>query len=132
MVACATEGRGVLHYSIQKLGPPDEARETLKSIFPTGAEADEMNLVLFSTSGVHGTYTTIEDIEESFKKYGDTVEGGRPDDHSGDVLTVALLHPRLVCLRYGNMRVRPEDIEWLKTLRAKSREAFSLIGGNAP
>lgn len=117
-----------MHYTIERLPSVDDARERLKSLFPTGDEVNEMNLVMFSTSGVHGTYTTIEDIEASLAKYGSAPDGELGEDYAGDVLTVAVLHPRLVCLQYGNIRVRPEDIDWLKKLRARSREAFLKIG----
>jgi hypothetical protein len=55
----------------------------LRDFFPTGT-ANTMNFVLFSTSGVHGTYTTIEEIEASLTKYGTMApkdEDEWPDDY---------------------------------------------------
>lgn len=99
------------HYTIFQIDS-DRGMELLRSIFPDG-KANEMNLVLFSTSGVHGTYTTIRDIKRR-KKGGD--------------LTVIILMPRLVSLYYGDIKVEPEDIGFLKELRRTSREVFKSIG----
>lgn len=102
---------------------------SLRRLFPDG-EANDLNVVLFSTSGIHGSYTTIEEIEASIKKYGEepVFESEPPDDYSGDGLTVLVLHPRTVCLRCGNVRVRATDIPWLKKLRASSHAVLSKIG----
>ncbi len=43
-----------------------DSMAALREFFPNGA--DPMNFVLFSTSGVHGTYATIEEIEASLTK----------------------------------------------------------------
>lgn len=102
----------------------------LRSFFPTG-KADEMNFVLFSTSGVHGTYTTIEQIEESLTKYGvnPSFDGDDwPDDYRGNELTVLIVQPRICCLRYGTVDVALEDIPFLKGLRASSAVEMVKIG----
>jgi len=73
--------------------------EDLKKVFPDG-KADEYNWCFLSTSGVHGLCTTLDDIEEF------------PED-----ITVLVVHPRLVCLRYGNIQIiSKDDVEWLRGL----------------
>ncbi|AXH59866.1 hypothetical protein [Pseudomonas amygdali] len=87
----------------------------LKAMFPTGA-ADDMNFVLFSTSGTHGSYRTLEEEE---------VEPGQG-------VTFMVVQPRLVITRYGV--VYPEskdDFAFLKNLRSTSREAVLGIAGGA-
>jgi len=87
--------------------------EALRALFPDG-KADEMNFVLFSTSGVHGSYRTIEDVEESEEL---------------DKITFLIIQPRLLCMRYGNVTPKnAEDFAFLKRLRASSLEAVSTIG----
>lgn len=88
----------------------------LKCLFPD-AQANKMNFALFSTSGVHGTYETIEDIEEELKS----------DDDTGH-LTVTIIQPRLCCIRYGVVEVKREDLEYLKKLRRTSWAAAGEIG----
>lgn len=86
-----------------------EAMKTLREIFPD-AQADENNFVLFSTSGVHGSYCTIEDCETK-----------------ADVETVTFLiiKPRIVQTNYGNCRPEtPDDFAFLKKLRETSRAAI--------
>lgn len=108
---------------------------TLRRFFPDG-EADEMNFVLFSTSGVHGTYRTIEDAEARIPLWRE----GKPDpeDPDGEApsqpdVTFLLVHPRIVCLRYGNVLVSSqEDIDFLKKLRASSWAAVQKIGAPDP
>jgi len=101
----------------------------LKKIFPDG-EADRMNFVLFSTSGVHGSYSTIEDIEASLEKYGILNEGdeGLPDDYYGNKLTFLIVHPRIVSLKYGQVEVKALDIPFLKKLRESSIKVVSGMG----
>ena len=52
------------HYSVlhndKKNG---KSMELLHELFPNG-EANDLNFVLFSTSGVHGTYNTNEEAED--------------------------------------------------------------------
>ncbi len=105
------------HYSILKIWYMKELRE----LFPSG-EADELNFVLFSTSGVHGHYDTIEDAEMYLEEH----PSGKAD------LTVLVIHPRIVCLRYGTIKVGRYDIPWLKRLRESSWQAVQKIGMRAP
>lgn len=87
----------------------------LKDMFTTG-DADEMNFVVFSTSGTHGSYRTLEEEE---------AEPGRG-------VTFLVVQPRLVITRYGV--VYPESLEdffFLKKLRATSREAMLGVAGVA-
>lgn len=105
------------HYNIYGVRA-DEAMALLRSIFPNG-EADDLNFCLFSTSGVHGSYSKIEEME------------GPPDEdgYIPDEVTFLIVHPRLVCMRYGNVRPSgPEDIAFLKKLRASSWAAVQRIG----
>jgi hypothetical protein len=93
--------------------------EALRQLFPDG-EADEMNAVLFSTSGAHGTYLTIEDVEQAMQD---------ADYEGPHHVTFCVIQPRIVCMRYGNAEPRTaEDIEFLKKLRASSLRALSNIG----
>jgi len=107
--------------------------KTLREFFPTG-DANTMNFVLFSTSGVHGMYTLIEEIEGSLLKYGDHpsfLDGDStdwPDDYHSPNLTVLIVQPRIVCLRYGAFDIGIEDIKWLKRLRETSLSAMQSIG----
>jgi hypothetical protein len=123
------------HYSVWHLdcGPYDRpdaviGMHSLKAMFPDG-EADPENFVMFSTSGIHGSYTTLEEIESTIKKYGEDLMPSSnddwPDGFHGYNLTVLVVHPRIVCLKCGNVRVRKEDIKWLKKLRRTSLKAMA-------
>ncbi len=96
----------------------------LRAMFPTG-EADEYNAVLFSTSGVHGMYTTIEEAEAVVLRGNKDEDGEDWTPH----VTFLIVQPRIVCLRYGNCEpVTVEDFAWLKQLRASSWKALMAIG----
>lgn len=105
------------HYSIEHIKEED-GMSRLRTMFPDG-EANCMNFVLFSTSGIHGSYSTIEDVEDELAK-GDVGASAE--------ITFLIVHPRIVCIRYGNATVTREDIPYLKKLRASSIAAVSEIG----
>lgn len=114
------------HYNLFRI---EGGMRAIRDIFPDG-RADALNLFFCGTSGVHGTYATIEEIESALAKYGDDAtfaEGEWPEDHH-DELTVVIVHPRLCTLRYGNVRVTMADIPYLKKLRASSWEAAQTVG----
>lgn len=125
------------HYSIRHLdrrspndwSDPVFGMSNLKALFPDpNKDVNSENFVWFSTSGVHGCYTTIENIEASLKKYGDVPSEGEPPDWYPPDLTVTCVFPRLVSLQYGVVRVTLDDIQYLKALRAASRKAMHWIG----
>lgn len=97
------------HYSVMKCVVNEMT--ALREMFPD-AKADNLNFVLFSTSGVHGTYMTIEDAEKE-----------------GTDVTFVIVHPRLVSMRYGNVQPEtPDDWTFLKTLRQSSWDVVKQIG----
>lgn len=99
------------YYSVLKLA--GDGMSALRELFSTG-DPDDLNFVLFSTSGVHGSYCTIESCEA----------GEVPD------VTFLIIHPRIVCMKYGNVAPKtPEDFAFLKRLREKSKKAIMTIGG---
>jgi hypothetical protein len=110
-------GKTGMHYNIYR----KISMATLKNIFPDGI-ADELNFVLFSTSGIHGNSFTIEEIEKSLDMPKDH------DDNFGDAITVLIIHPRTVTMRYGNVTVTKEDLPFLKKLRETSHNAMLTIG----
>lgn len=99
----------------------EKGMDLLKQIFPTG-KADFMNFCIFSTSGVHGYYSVIEEM--NFKG------GPRTNQHDSnfDLLTVQIIQPRLVKFYYGTIEVRRRDIEWLKVLRQTSWDVMHNLG----
>ena len=114
-----TENTCSAHYSVFSLTDRDNGMAQLRATFPE-AKADEMNFVLFSTSGVHGTYNTIEEAERHLACGG--------EDTSGEV-TFLIVHPRLVSLRYGQCEPKNQaDIDYLKRLRNSSHAAVAIIG----
>lgn len=103
------------YYGVMRLATGADSMAALREMFPEG-KADDLNFCLFSTSGVHGTYCTIEDAE-----------AGEVSD-----VTFVVVQPRIVGIRYGNCEPRtPEDFAFLKTLRESSRQAVATIGGQA-
>ena len=107
------------YYSVMRLTSTIHGMDALRATFPDG-EANDLNAVLFSTSGVHGTYNTIEEAE---------VHITNPGNNSHAEVTFLILHPRTVTLRYGTCQPESQaDIEYLKRLRATSHAAIASIG----
>lgn len=108
---------GSCYYSVLQLA--GDGMEALRQLFPDG-EANDLNAVLFSTSGVHGTYCLIEAVEEDMQR----AEREGPRD-----VTFVVIQPRIVCMRYGCAEPRTaDDIAFLKKLRASSLRALVTIG----
>ena len=102
------------HYTISAVND-DEAMDLLRKIFPE-AQANDLNFCLFSTSGVHGTYATIEDVESG----------------ESEALTFMVIKPRMVSVLYGNCIPKTdEDFAFLKQLRESSSKAMNGIAENS-
>jgi len=101
------------HYAILNLDNMNQVR----SIFDNGENISfEMNWLFLSTSGVHGTYTTLEEIEEKW--------GIEQDDYGEkyylDSVTVLIVQPRLCTLWNGHVKIEKEDIPYLRNLVSKT------------
>ena len=106
----SVHGKEGAHYNTYSTDG-EYAMAELHRWFPEG-KANEMNFVLFSTSGVHGSYCTIEYCESE----------NMP-------VTFLIVQPRIVCLRYGNVKPDTnEDWLFLKKLRQSSWEVVQEIG----
>jgi hypothetical protein len=120
------------HYNIYRFRSdvPDAAMRELREWFGQ-SPPNELNFVLFSTSGVHGSYATLEEIETSVTKYGWNEPDGEiwPDDYASPEVTVLIVQPRIVSMTYGNVTIRSQDdLEFLKRLRQQSWDAVALVG----
>lgn len=114
------------HYNIYGSGRSESAMDALRKFF-TDATDYSLNLILFSTSGVHGTYRTIEDAEKELQAPAEGDEDGHPD------VTFLIIQPRTVTLRYGNCEPQNQaDIDFLKAIRERSRQAMVKIGWPDP
>jgi len=112
--------QGSAHYSVMSLVDPSSGMEALRGMFPEG-QADDLNFVLFSTSGVHGTYNKIEESELHL--------AGKDDGEGFAGITFVVIHPRLVALRYGVCTPENQgDIDFLKKLRGSSQKIITGIG----
>jgi hypothetical protein len=117
------ERKDSAHYSVMRKDSHISGMIALREMFPD-AKADELNFVLFSTSGVHGTYNTIEESEKSLDS-GFTEDG----EEFCNEITFLIVHPRLVSLRYGVCNPENvQDIEYLKKLRQSSFDVMLTIG----
>lgn len=93
-----------------------ESMEDIRNVFPTPSDVNTMNFIIFSTSGIHGSYLTIEAVEKSIL------------DEDPSNLTVQIIQPRCVTLGFGSIPVELSDIPYLKELRKRSWDVMSKIG----
>lgn len=91
------------HYTIQKL----ESFADVRAVFTPGVQHD-LNWVFASTSGIHGHYWTIEEILANWDAPEDEDNGIPVKD-----ITVTILHPRTICVRYGTVEATKEDLVFL-------------------
>lgn len=109
------------HYNTFSLRESRYGMKALREFFPDGP--DDLNFVLFSTSGIHGSYITIEENEAEREK-----------DASWEAeTTFVIVQPRLCTIRYGNCSPETkEDFEFLKDLRQRSWDVVQTIGKHTP
>ncbi len=92
------------HYKVEKISSIQEIRD-----FFDKTEDEEtdftLNWLFLSTSGIHGSYATLDDLD--FK-------------NGFNAITVLIVCPRLVVLRYGDIKITPDDIPYLQNLVKKS------------
>ena len=69
----SVSGKEGAHYNIFSVRS-ESAMKVLRDYFPDG-KCNDLNWVLFSTSGIHGCYTNLDQIEASLRKYGATCPG---------------------------------------------------------
>lgn len=84
------------HYSLTELHDMTE----VKQLLPDPVETDwrwELNWLFVGTSGVHGSYTAIPEV-----------------DPESPYLTVLIVRPRSASLAFGHVKCEPEDLEWLQ------------------
>ena len=100
--------------------------EDLKTIFPDG-KADDLNWVFLSTSGVHGSYTTLDDLEKD-PDYADNI-----DENGNAHITVLVLHPRMCCIKFGHMDINVKrDSAYLRGLvKSTVKEITKQSEGNS-
>lgn len=105
------------HYSIE--GIRTDGMDYLLNFFNSDDIPDHLNLVFFSTEGIHGSATTIEDVENRIRN---NTEGSRD-------ITFLILQPARVSVKYGVCTpVTMDHIHFLKRIRAASHEHISKIG----
>ena len=107
-------------YAVIESSGGDEMTD-LRSLFPDPEkQINEMNFVLFGTGGVHGSYTSIDEVEEWVLSEGGANkpwDASDPDSTCPGV-TFLIVHPRQVALRYGVAQPRTKkDIDFLKLLK---------------
>ena len=106
------------HYGIGRVDKT-EGMEFLRRFFSAPTES---SFCLFSTSGVHGTYTTIEEHRENptWEEDGTT--------HT-DVITFLIVQHRICSLIYGNcIPTTDDDYKFLKNLREEGWAKVRDIG----
>lgn len=105
------------HYTIGTISSMADVRD----IWGDDPRPTELNYMLGSTSGVHGSYATLDEIETCFNR----TCACDPDDNFHDEtmgFTVLMIHPRLVKLRYGHIEITRADIPYLRTIITRSME----------
>lgn len=116
------------HYKVEEIkGTNDEVWQQIKEIFPDN-KADNLNWIFGSTSGVHGSYITLDKLAdpEYWKEFNEDKD---PEDHIDRTeldFTFLIIQPRLCVMYYGTLYIRnDEDSEWLKTVITSSVKAVA-------
>ena len=86
--------------------------QEIKDLFPNGI-ADGRNWIFLSTGGVHGSDNTIQDAEYILR--GEDLDE-QPLPNGKTLITVLIVHPVTCVLRWGEVQVSMDDINYLRKL----------------
>ena len=76
-----------------------------------------LNWLFLSTSGVHGHYGTLDDIDVNFKWDGKQFIARTDEDEINPSVTVLILCPRTVSVYYGTIEItHPDQIKRLREI----------------
>ncbi len=90
--------------------------EMVREIFGDPIHADfTLNWCFCSTSGVHGSYSTLDDEQNYFDDPAKFIEenGGEPYEPN---VTITIVKPRVVQIGSGSPHITEEDIDYLRDL----------------
>ena len=104
------------HYSMRQINTMEDVR----AHFPDG-KANSMNWCFLSTSGVHGHSLSLDGIEAIPLED----KACFPPEDAVDTITVLIVQPRLVAIRYGDIPFEPSDVPWLRELVASTVKAVA-------
>ncbi len=94
-----------------------EDMETVRAIFGDPIDADfTLNWCFCSTSGVHGSYCTIDDEESYFADPERFVREENCGEEHTPTMTITVVKPRVVQIGSGSPEVTPEDLVYLREL----------------
>lgn len=106
-------------YTVQRLREGRDGMEYLREYF-SKTPINEMNVVFFSTGGVHDNGLTIEKAEQ--------ILTGKSDDERTLEISFLLLRPRILSIVYGLCSpVNIDDVFFLKKLRNESITALKKL-----
>ena len=100
----------------------------LKAHFPQD-RADKYNWLLGSTSGIHGSSTTLDNLEDPH-----FLEENELDPRDIEAFTILIIQPRVVRFTYGTVGIRSEDdANWLRGIIIESIAEIAKANlGNVP
>jgi hypothetical protein len=111
-------GDKVSHYRNREVRTIDEFFNYLRHDPADDPSADEMNWVFLSTSGVHGSYATLDDV---------TSDPDYLDEDGTMSITVLIVRPRLVSMVYGTVAITDAHVPILRRL---VEETIAAVAGS--
>ncbi len=108
------------HYSVAEVDAATGMQE-LRATFTEDVDYS-VNWLFIGMGGVHGGWEKIDDVLAEW------------DDRESDRrVNMLVVFPRLVAMRYGEIRVGKDDLLWLRGVVAKTLEAVcETQTGNVP
>jgi hypothetical protein len=119
------------HYTINDVKGPDTL-DFIRSFFANGP--DELNWLFLATSGVHGSYLNLDELEAAWDSPQHALAEGFIEDlaehekwRAGECeITFTIFCPRMVKSYYGNALIRSkEDFAWLRDAVRKTAAAIA-------
>jgi len=86
--------------------------QEIRELFPNGV-ADRNNWLMCSTGGVHGSSDTLDECEYILRG---EVRNTAPLSNGKTIVTVLVIQPKDCVLRWGEIQINMEDLNYLRKL----------------
>lgn len=96
--------------------------QEVKELFPNGI-ANAGNWLLLSTGGIHGSFSTIEDAEYILRGEDPRKQ---PLPNGRTLITVLVLQPGQCVMRWGEIQVNMDDLDYLRKLVRSSLKFIDM------
>lgn len=97
-----------------------ETMREVKEIFNDGYDP-RLNWLFVSMQGIHGSYLSLDEVEEIIRGESEFTESVNGRYY----VTILIIHPRLATIKWGEILVGLNDVDFLRKIVRNTLEAIN-------